>query len=368
MELPMMTNLDTSSSTNDTAETPCPGPIRLPLEPAASTRPPGEVIELNRSTLSYILFVIILVIGAYTVGWTLGNSSNQQATITDPVAQTAPLSSPAPGQATAIPLGRIDIQALTKQINPTEGFRLSAKFGNIGPQLVAAGVIDARRFADSHMRAGQPLTATQLAILTKGSGDSIVVDSQNAYFLLSLFWALGLSNKNTLLTEGPMVQYGTANISQFASTGGWTLSAKPVTELYSKLSLLALTAEQQARVDLVATSVYRPCCNNPTHFPDCNHGMAMLGLLEFMASQNATIDDMFAAAKYVSAFWFPQQTLEVAIFLKATRGLDFAQVAPRQLVGSDLFSGAGFQAIHQWLTVNGLVGQSPNTSRGCGVE
>ena len=29
----------------------------------------------------------------------------------------------------------------------------------------------------------------------------------------------------------------------------------------------------------IAKGIYRPCCNNSTYFPDCNHGMAMLGLL-----------------------------------------------------------------------------------------
>ena len=37
--------------------------------------------------------------------------------------------------------------------------------------------------------------------------------------------------------------------------------------------------------------------------------MAMLGLLELMASQGATTDQIFEAAKNIDAFWFPQQTL-----------------------------------------------------------
>jgi hypothetical protein len=62
----------------------------------------------------------------------------------------------------------------------------------------------------------------------------------------------------------------------------------------------------------VASKVYRPCCGNPTSFPDCNHGMALLGLLELMASQGATVDQMFTAAKQVNAFWLPDQTRELA--------------------------------------------------------
>ena len=56
-------------------------------------------------------------------------------------------------------------------------------------------------------------------------------------------------------------------------------------EHYSKHALIALTAEEQDLVNRVSLNIYRPCCNNPTYFPDCNHGMAMLGLLELMAAQ-----------------------------------------------------------------------------------
>ncbi len=101
-----------------------------------------------------------------------------------------------------------------------------------------------------------------------------------------------------------MVQYGNGQIDSFASTGGWTLATKPITDLYASMDLIPLTTQQQARVEEVAAAVYRPCCNNHTLFPDCNHGMAMLGLLELMASQNTSVDEMFEAAKYVNAYWF----------------------------------------------------------------
>jgi hypothetical protein len=95
--------------------------------------------------------------------------------------------------------------------------------------------------------------------------------------------------------------------------------------------------------------------------------MAMLGLLELMASQGASADEMFTAAKYINAFWFPQQTLELAIFFKAGQGLDFAEVNGRQIVGGNFSSGAGFQAVHQWLANNGLLEKVPNDGSGCGT-
>jgi hypothetical protein len=146
-----------------------------------------------------------------------------------------------------------------------------------------------------------------------------VINSQNAYYLLNFFWAVGLVNQNVILTDGPMVQNNGGQYESFASTGGWSLATKPITQLYASLDLIPLTEEQQELVEEVAQHVYRPCCDNPTHFPDCNHGMAMLGILELMASQGATADEMFEAAKYVNAYWFPQQTLEAALYLKTNQ-------------------------------------------------
>jgi hypothetical protein len=195
----------------------------------------------------------------------------------------------------------------------------------------------------------------------------VVIDGDNSYFLLNIFWAVGLANQNPLLDEGPMKKYGDGRIGNFASTGGWTLGTKPATELYSSAPLIPLTAEQQARVEEVADAVYRPCCGNPTSFPDCNHGMAMLGLLEFMAAQGASVDEMFEAAKYANAFWFPQQTLEVALYFQTSEGASFAGLDARRAFGTEFFSGAGYGQLHQWLAQNNLLEQMPGQGGSCGV-
>ena len=197
----------------------------------------------------------------------------------------------------------IDVAALNRQVNPPEGYALPVKPGDLGPRLLAIGAIDYKTFVKVYPDAGQPLTAEQIAILTKGSNQPITIRPDNAYFLLNFFWALGLTNQNTILTSGLMMKEGKGNIGNFASTGGWTIGTKSPVELYASTPLITLTDEQQRRLEEVAQNVFRPCCNNPTHFPDCNHGMAMLGLLELMAAQNASVDDMFKAAKYVNAFW-----------------------------------------------------------------
>jgi hypothetical protein len=255
--------------------------------------------------------------------------------------------------------------ALYEQVSPKDGYNLSISYGDLGPQLIASGVIDYDAFAKIYQSSGNSLSAEQIDILQKGGDQEIVINAHNAHFLLNFFWAVGLANKNTILTEGPMVGHSDGQIEGFASTGGWGLASKPVTELYASMDLIPLTAEQQKLVEEVATQVYRPCCNNPTHFPDCNHGMAMLGILELMASKGATADQMFEAAKYINAYWFPQQTLEIAMFLKANQNMDFADADPKLVVGQQFSSASGSQMVHTDLQSKGLLQRAPGQGGSC---
>ena len=258
-----------------------------------------------------------------------------------------------------------DLIALYEQINPKDGYALPVSYGDLGPRLIENGVIDYGAFAAIYENGGNPLTEAQTEILRQGSNERVVINAENAHFLLNYFWAVGLANKNSILTEGPMVKNSEGQVEGFASTGGWGLATKPVTELYASMDLIPLTAEQQKLVEEVAVAVYRPCCNNPTLFPDCNHGMAMLGLLELMASQGATTDQMFEAAKYINAYWFPQQTLEAAIYLQTYMDVDFSHVDARLVVGDTVSSAAGAAMVHQALQSNGLLKQTPGQGNSC---
>ncbi len=226
----------------------------------------------------------------------------------------------APRSATARP----SLASLIRRINPDEGFTIRARYGGIGRKLVEDGVIDLDLFKQVYIRAGAPLTPKQLLILTEGLDEPITITRKNSYFLLNLFWALGLANKNSILEKGEMVTIGKDQIASFASTGGWTIAKRPVMKIYAKSEIVTLTPEQQARVLTVARNAYRPCCGNSTAFPDCNHGMALLGMLQLLAASGASLDEMYDAAKYFNAFWFPQEYLDLAIYFKAKDGLDFA--------------------------------------------
>lgn len=258
-----------------------------------------------------------------------------------------------------------ELIALYDQVNPKEGYALPISYGDLGPQLIENGVINYDAFAAVQKNAADPLSAEQTEVLKNGSDKEITINAQNAHFLLNFFWAVGLVNKNRILTEGPMIQNSAGQYERFASTGGWTISAKPITDLYASTDLIPLTTEQQQRVEEVAAAIYRPCCNNPTLFPDCNHGMAMLGLLELMASQGANTDQMFEAAKYVNAYWFPQQTMEAALYLKTNQNVAFAEADARMVVGQIVSSASGAQIVHADLQAKGLLKQAPNQGGSC---
>jgi len=324
-------------------------------------------LKHKRTSLStFISILLAFAIGLSSGYLAWGRESLQAASASTPVAAAAQAAQATP-TVEHVHSNPIDVAAISQQVNPSEGYTLPVKLGKTGPQLLAAGAIDYKNFLQVYENAGQALTDQQQTLLTKGNDQPIVIDQSNAYFLLNFFWAVGLTNQNTILTKGPMMQDGKDNVVNYASTGGWTVGAKLPVELYASTPLISLTAEQQKRLEEVAHNVFRPCCNNPTDFPDCNHGMAMLGLLELMAAQNATVDEMFKAAKYVTAYWYPQQTLELAVTFKAGRNQDFAQVDARELTSAKYSSGSGFKAAHQWLANNGLLQQGPGGGNNCGV-
>ncbi len=264
-----------------------------------------------------------------------------------------------------------NIQNLYDQVNPVSGFMSNVKYGNIGYQLVQNGVIDFEKFTALYDNAGTPLTNEQRKIFTQeGLDETIVINRDNSYFLLNLFWAFGLANKNPIITEGEITKYGDGQVGSFASTGGWTIATKPLDTYMGKLQLAPLTTQQQARLQKVAESTYRPCCGNSTAFPDCNHGMALLGVLELMASNDASEDELFEAAKYFSAFWFPSQAIDVATFFAVTESVDFEDVNSRTFVSEQFFSVRGWSQLKGWLESNVENGNQASPQEGgggCGV-
>ncbi len=244
---------------------------------------------------------------------------------------------------------------LAATLFPDEGINLGVGWGDIPRRLVEEGVLDLEKFSAAAQSAGAPLTDDQLKVLSERSDEPIIFNADNAYFLLDVLWALGLANKNTVLTEGPIAQNGWDQAGGYASTGGWTIGVKPGPEYLAALELINLSPEQQAVVDDVAYNAYRPCCGNMTAFPDCNHGMAALGMAELMASQGASADEIFQALKDISPFWFPSQYYQLALYFGG-QDEEWEDVDARVVMGEEYSSSGGFKQVSALLQQQGALG------------
>ncbi|MBI2627448.1 hypothetical protein HYW72_00800 [Candidatus Nomurabacteria bacterium] len=226
---------------------------------------------------------------------------------------------------------------------------LSLYWGNLGAKMIEAGVIDKDKFENLYSQRGG-LSETDKKLLTDSNNGNMAITSKNSGVMLNLLWAFGLANKNPILSEGPMMTYSGAGLpaealakaGNFASTGGWTLAKGNAMDHYSMHKFIILTGEQQSLVERVAKNIFRPCCDNSTYFPDCNHGMAMLGLLELMASQGVSESDMYKFALQVNTLWFPDTYEAIKTFM-TSQGIDWNTVDPKKILGAEFSSASGYQ-------------------------
>ena len=230
-----------------------------------------------------------------------------------------------------------------QKIIPKDGVVLPVKWRNLGTQMTNAGVIDKSKMEELYARRGG-LNDEEKKLLEGIDNGNLKITRENSGFVLNLLWALGLGNKNEILENGPMSDKKYGGAGGFASTGGWTLARGDAMSHYSKHRFIVLTPEQQTLVEKVSKGIYRPCCGNSTYFPDCNHGMAMLGLLELMASQGVSEDEMYKTALAVNSYWFPDTYITIAKYLKS-QGKDWSAADPKEILGFDYSSGAGFQKV-----------------------
>ncbi|MDO8561468.1 MAG: hypothetical protein Q7S05_01435 [bacterium] len=253
--------------------------------------------------------------------------------------------------------------AIEESVLPKAGVQLPVAWGDMGARLVEAGAIDPVAFKQVYQARGAFPEAYEKLLSGKSDG-KLTITEDNAGYLLNLLWALGLANKNPILedkTEMMNPAYGGAG--GFASTGGWTIAKGNAMEHYNKHALVALTPEQQELVDRVSRGIFRPCCGNSTHFPDCNHGMAMLGLLELMAAQGVSEQEMYKTALAVNSYWFPDTYLTIAEYMQSN-GTDWKKVSPQEMLGANYSSAAGIQNILSQVSAPA----SSGGGSGCGVE
>jgi rhodanese-related sulfurtransferase len=231
---------------------------------------------------------------------------------------------------------------LVEKIIPTNGTQLPIAWGDFWPELVEEGVINISKMNNS-MRFSGGLTDDQLGILINGSDSNVVINHQNSKFIVNMVWAFGLSNRNPILEEGPMVS-NSFPVGNYASTGGWTLGDGPGPDYYNSLELVNLTQSQQEIVENATRNIYRPCCNNPAYFPDCNHGMAILGLAQMMASENMSEQDIYDASLVLNSYWFPQTYVSLGAYFEA-QGTEWEDVDSKELLSFNYSSGSGW---YEW--------------------
>lgn len=360
------TSAEADQTQNGTASADSPDP-----DPTLPPAPEPLLPEARGMSRRHFLQVTVSTSMAFAAGIGVGFWQWGLPTVTPPNdAAPTPTADAAPTP-TAAP--HADTDGSANVLNPTvaaqtlpASYTLPIVYGQIGPQLIRAGAFDYNAFASVFEQSGTSLSDEQRTILSDGSEASVTINLANARFLLNFFWAAGLATNNAILRTGKLIAESSGRVESYASTGGWTLASRPLHAIYAGSNLAAVTPEQQARLQEAAAAIYRPCCNNATDFPDCNHGMAMLGILEQMAAQDATVDAMLDAAKHVNRFWFPEQTRDLTLFYAAQGTASFDEIPARWAVGLDRFSGTGYGQVRQWLADNGAL-QTPGGSQNCGV-
>ncbi len=231
----------------------------------------------------------------------------------------------------------VDYSELKAELFSESGFKTKIVLEDTIPKLVESGAIDMEKFKQIYTARGG-LTEEELKFLTEPSNDPLTIKPANANFLLNVLWAMGIANKNPILDE--MSNY--SSVANLASTGGWTLSKNDSMVYFNKLGIVKLTTEQQAIFEKVAKNTYRPCCNNPTSFPDCNHGAALLALLELGASQGMSEAELYTLSLQANTLWFPQNYLSTAVLLKS-QGMDYWSSA-KEIAGAKYSSYSGWTA------------------------
>lgn len=237
------------------------------------------------------------------------------------------------------------LDTLIEDVTPKAGFTLPISWGNLPQELIDLGVIDKSKFTNASSMKGD-----------------VVINTTNSRDVVNLLWAIGLAQKSIVYDEGPMGTDYKKDVGNFASTGGWTLAKGDAVNYLNKFDLITLNPDQQKRVAEIAKNVYRPCCDNPTWFPDCNHGMAALAAIEMMVAKNLPDDEIYRNILKLNSFWFPDTYLMIAYYFDG-QGTPWDKVDAKEVLGKDFSSASGASRLQS------IVGPLPGQKGGgsCGA-
>ncbi len=278
------------------------------------------------------LFILVLIISMVAIAIPLANRSlvSKNLTYGDlPIIREF------------FPSQKVITERITEEVLPKKGYQTKIILGNVIPELISYEVIDKGKVEELYKSRGG-LSYEQRTMLEQSSTKPLVVTQQNAVWLVNMLWALGLSNKMEVNNQSPVAG---KDVNNFASTGGWNLGKEENGGIYfNKFPIISLTSEQETRVKMLAESIYRPCCNNSTFFQDCNHGSAALAVIELGVIQDLSDQEIYKTVLAFNSFWFPQNYVETALYLKKTKNLDWKNVDSKLILSKDYSSITGWQA------------------------
>ncbi len=229
----------------------------------------------------------------------------------------------------------------TAKVIPLAGFQSRIALKDSVIKLAQYGVIDRGKFFALGQRNGNmPIELSR--VLSEPSDKPILLTRDNASFYVDLLWPVGLANHMVANVDSPIAG---RSLSNFASTAGWILGAADEGARYfNKYTVVDMTPATQALTVRVAKSAFRPCCNNSTFFQDCNHGSALLGVLQLGAAQGLLEEELYREALAFNSFWFPDYYIRTALYFKVARNTEWHEVDPKLVMGSD------FSALDSWRT------------------
>lgn len=298
--------------------------------------------QINMNTFSKLLFVAAVILFLQTV-----NINSQKPQSAKAVENT--------------PVGQTKSDQLLATVAPAEGYTLNIKWGDLGKKLVESGAIDMAKYQQNYSKQSDKELLTYLTEYKEGG---ITINNKTSYFWVNTLWALGLVQNSQVLDEGIMGTQYKDRIGSFASTGGWTLGSKDAVTLYSSSNLIDLTQQEHELVHKIAQGIFRPCCGNPTSFPDCNHGMAILGLIEIMVDQGFSENEIYEAALAFNSYWFTQTYVDLAYYFETTQNLSWDEVDPKLVLSQQYSSAQGYQNVKEQI---GTIPGSKQQGGSCGA-
>lgn len=269
---------------------------------------------------------------------------------------------PAPAATKTYPL----FEEAVSRVLPEEGFQSRIALGDAVIRLMSYGVVDAGQMFALYGTSGG-LPEALAGVLAEPLYEPIRLTMDNSRHYVNLLWPVGLATYMGGNEESPL---NGDNLYRFASTGGWTLGqAENGGGYFNSYPIVDLTPDQESLVLRMAKATYRPCCNNSTFFQDCNHGSALLGVLQLGAAQGLSEPELCREALAFNSFWFPQNYIRTALYFKIFEQTEWPDVDPKVVLAFRYSAGGPWQenVARPLAGIRGLIPEEPGEGAFCAL-